>query len=243
MQPSTLILYNGGAYGTYLEWVLTTLVSSKDIVSPLTNTGSSHLFVGNFLGSPSLKSSKWSDMWHKKISQNNYFQFARAHLKTCKDDSIKENFNIALKSFDRIIFCYPDHKSVLLNVNNAFSKVWKDWFDNRLKDLVFAENLYSNWNIDPGTSSENIPIWIKREILSYNLIPSWQNEVEWFFPDTWSHPNCKFVFITDLLYDFKKIILEIQQFCHLDFRVGVDQLLEHHAKMLSVQQYLDQDEL
>ena len=82
MQPSTLILYNGGAYGTYLEWVLTTLVSSKDIVSPLTNTGSSHLFVGNFLGSPGLKSSKWSSIWHKKISQNNYFQFARAHPKT-----------------------------------------------------------------------------------------------------------------------------------------------------------------
>ena len=80
-------------------------------------------------------------------------------------------------------------------------------------------------------------------MLSYNLIPSWKSEVEWFFPDTYSHPKCKFVFITDLLYDFKKIILEIQQFCHLDFRVGVDQLLEHHAKMLSVQQYLDQDEL
>lgn len=238
MKHSTLILYNGGAYGTYLEWVLTTLTTeSTEIVSPLTETGSSHLFEGNHIGSPN------SPKWIRSVNQTNFFQFARAHPKVEQDDSIRDKINTALESFDQVIFCYPDQKSILLNINNAFSKIWTDWLEHRLTDPVFAENLYTNWNISPDTLSKDIPVWIKREILSYNLIPSWKSEVEWFFPDTWNHPKCKVVFINDLLYNFKQVIAEIQEFCQLTFKTDIGKLLPYHSQMLNSQQYLNQDRL
>lgn len=238
MKHSTLILYNGGAYGTYLEWALTTLTElSTEISSPLTSTGSSHLFEGTHIGSPNFPN------WNRDIKKNKCFQFARAHPKINQNDSIKDNISVALTSFDRIIHCYPDQNSILLNINNSFSKIWKDWFKNRLNDSVFANNLYTNWNINPEPPAECIPPWIIREILSYNLMPSWQSEVEWFLPNTWQHPKCKFVFISDLLYNFKKVILEIQEFCNLEFKRDVNELLEHHNQMLSLQHYLNQDSL
>lgn len=237
MKHSTLILYNGGSYGTYLEWVLTTLVSSDDITSPLTDTGSSHLFKGNIISIPG------SPEWNQIVNQSVFLQFARTHPKIHQHGSIKDTINIALESFDRIIFCYPDQKSILLNMNNAFTKIWKDWFENRLKDPVFAENLYTNWNVFPTTLPKDIPVWITREILSYNLMPSWKSEVEWFFPDTFNHPKCKFVFINDLLHNFKKVVLEIQEFSQLNFKTDINQLLPYHDQMLSLQTYRFQDEL
>lgn len=237
MKHSTLILYNAGAYGTYLEWVLTTLMSTDVIRPPLTNSGSSHFFHGNKVGNPG------SPVWNQCVNQSTFLQFARGHPKIHQDHSIKEKISISLQSFNQIIFCYPDQKSVLLNINNAFTKIWKDWITQRLKDPVFAENLYTNWNISPTTLPKDIPSWIIREILSYNLMPSWYSEVEWFFPDTWNHPNCKFVFINDLLYNFKKVILEIQDFSQLDFKTDLNQLLPYHNQMLSVQQHRTQDEL
>ena len=89
MKHSTLILYNGGAYGTYLEWVLTTLVSVNEIISPLTDIGSSHLFDGNHIGNPG------SPKWNKSVNQSTILQFARAHPKVHKDDSIRDKINIA----------------------------------------------------------------------------------------------------------------------------------------------------
>lgn len=237
MKHSTLILYNAGAYGTYLEWVLTTLVSHNSIVSTLLNNGSSHGFSKEHLGSPGIP------RWNKIVNQNIFLQFARAHPKMRQNDLVEDKIDIALKSFDRIIFCYPDQKSMLLTINNSFTKIWKDWFEHRLKDPVFAENLYTNWSVCPTTLPKDIPVWITREILSYNLMPSWKSEVEWFFPDTFNHPKCKFVFINDLLYNFKKVILEIQEFCQLDFKTNVDALIPFHDQMLGSQQYLTQDEI
>lgn len=237
MPQSTLILYNAGAYGTYLEWVLNTLTTNVNLVSPLTDAGSSHLSGGILLGGVG------SPQWNQKLNQHKEIKLARAHPKIHAHESIQSNIDFSLKSFDKIIFCYPDQNSVLLNINNAFTKIWDDWIENRLKDSQFAEDLYTNWNIARGTPSKHIPVWIKREILSYNLMPSWQSEVEWFFPDRQKQTNCYFVFINELLYNFKHVIINIQQFCNLDFKKDINQLVLHHDKMLSLQKYLNQDTL
>lgn len=43
------IAYQGGTYGTYLEWCLTSLTSTDQLVSPFTDVGNSHKFRGHFL--------------------------------------------------------------------------------------------------------------------------------------------------------------------------------------------------
>jgi hypothetical protein len=237
MPHSTLILYNGGSYGTYLEWVLTTLTSTDNIVLPFTDVGNSHLFVGNYLNCPGTTN------WQEKIDQSTFFQFARAHPKLYEHSSIRDNLLIALNSFDQIIFCYPDQKTILLTINNVFTKIWDSWIEHRLTDPVFADNLYTNWNVDPATPADCIPIWIVRELLSYNLMPSWKSEVEWFLPDVWNHPRCKFLFVSDLLYNFESVVDEIKNFCRLDFKKEIKDLLPCHAQMLNLQKYLTQDSL
>ena len=70
------IVYNGGAYGTYLEWVLTTLTTNIPIVAPFRPNGSSHQFHGNHAGD--LYSDKWKAVVNKK-NQFYLFAFTQKH--------------------------------------------------------------------------------------------------------------------------------------------------------------------
>ena len=232
---STLILYPGGAYGRYLHWSLDTLLSNEAIVTPFNNNGNSHQFKGNVVYFDN------SELLYRDGYTVDRCQVARGHLKIQQKESIKDNVTVALNTFDRVIVCYPDYNSVLLVLNNRFTKIWDNWFDNRLKDSVFANNLYNNWPVTSGATAAEIPIWIQRELLSYDQMPSWHDETGWFLPDTLRHPSCKFVFVSDLLYHFENTISSVQEFCDLEFKKEISELVPCHNLNLSLQQYLDQD--
>lgn len=232
---STAILYPGGGYGRYLHWTLTTLMSDEPIVPPFNNNGNSHQFHENFVFFND------SGLEFNPKDKNASYQIASGHPKTTQNESLKSNITIALNHFDRVVLLYPDPNSVLLVINNSFTKIWESWFSVRLNDPVFADNLYANWPVLPGTPIENIPLWVQREILSYNLMPSWHDQIEWFLPDSFQHPRCKFVFVGDLLHHFKDCIAEIQSFCGLNFRKEISDLLLCHSLNLSLQKHLSQD--
>lgn len=230
------IAYPGGAYGTYLEWCLTTLTSNDEMVLPFELNGSSHKFGGNHLADIN---------GCKKFKKSPDINFIRFHPKVNKDESILKNLDDACKIFDFIIYLYPDNDSVLLTINNAYAKIWTDWWENRVStDLVFYSNLQEGWDIKKYNQPTDIPIWIQREILSYNLMPSWFSEVEWGYqlaPPT--NPQVKLVLINELLYDFENTILKIQKFCNLKFSKSINDLLDSHNTMLSLQSFLNQDRL
>lgn len=232
-----VIVYNGGSYGTYLEWALTTLSTDIPIVSPVNPNGNSHQFHGNHGGNIH------SSLWKKVTSKEKSFLFVRLHPKTQQHEVLSDNLNQILDVAEKVIYLYPDPGSVLLNVNNFYSKIWKDWWSMRLSDPVFADSLYSNWPVDPGDPISSIPVWIQREILSFNLMPAWFDQVEWFHPEKWSHTQCKVVLINELLYDFKNTILKIQKFCGLEFKKSIDDIIPHHFTMLSLQKWATQDQL
>ena len=131
----------------------------------------------------------------------------------------------------------------MLNVNNYYSKVWDNWWKERLTDPTFSDNLFNNFPVSKDTPINEIPVWIKRELLSYNLMPSWFDQVEWYHPDRWSHERCHLILISDLLYDFKNTILKIQKFCNLEFKKSIDDMLLYHNQMLSLQKWTTQDDL
>ena len=231
------VIYNGGAYGTYLEWVLTTLTTDTPIIPPFTNLGNSHKFLGN------LATNIGSDRWNTLLNSKTPKSFIRVHPKTLKDENLSDNLTFIINSVELGIYLYPSRNTFLLNVNNYYSKIWDDWWTDRLSDSVFYNNLYDNFPIDKDTPMSKIPIWIKRELLSFNLMPSWFDQVEWYHPDTWSHPRCQLVSLNDLLYNFKNTILKIKDFCNLDFKKSIDVMIPHHNTMLSLQQSLGQDQL
>ena len=231
------IVYNGGSYGTYLEWVLTTLTTDIPIVDPFNSNGNSHQFCGNHAGI--IHSSKWKKIASKEKS----CLFVRLHPKTQQHEVLDDNLNQILAVAEKIIYLYPDPGSVLLTVNNFYSKIWADWWSKRLSDPVFADNLYSNWPVERGMPVDQIPVWIKREILSFNLMPSWYDQVEWYHPDRWNHPRCQLVLTNELLYNFESTMQKLQKFCNLEFKKNIADLVPMHDTMLSLQQYRFQGRL
>ena len=238
------IIFNAGAYGTYLEWCLTTLTTDVDVISPLTAEGSSHNFKGtHLLGMAG---------WEKYVAANNPVRFARLHPKHKKEEIIGDNLEIILSTVDKIIHLYPDQNSVLLNINNAFDKAIKEWYPAKGEGLTesipkndvlnfFKDTIYQNWPVSRAVTFNDIPRWIKREFLSLNLMPSWHDQVEWFHPDRWQHPNCLVIFIKDLLYNFKPTMQHLQTFLNLDFKKDIDQLVVSHQEMLKKQINCEQD--
>jgi hypothetical protein len=231
------IVYPGGCYGTYLEWALTTLTTDMPVAAPFRSNGNSHQFGGNHIGHIN------SPTWRKVVSKEKSCVFVRLHPKVRQQDVLDNNLNQILDVAEKIIYLYPDTGSVLLTVNNFYTKIWTDWWHERLTDPVFADNLYSNWPIDKDMSIEQIPVWIKREILSFNLMPSWHDQVEWYHPDRWNHPRCQTVLTNQLLYEFESTMRKLQKFCNLEFKKPITDLVPVHDTMLSLQPYLVQDQL
>ena len=232
------IAFNGGAYGTYLEWVLTTLVGDSKIVPPFRNDGGSHNFSGNSLYN--IHSEEW-----KSFTKNpDQFLFVRLHPKTKLSDKLSDNLRTILEYADRLLYIYPDEESILLNINNNYQKIKSDWWDHKKQtDPEFINDLYRNWNIDYKLPLNDIPLWIKREYLSYNLMPAWFSEVEWRHIDEWQHDHSKTILIKDLLFDFENLILKIQKFCNLEFKQNISDLMPYHIEMLALQKNLSQDDI
>jgi hypothetical protein len=147
-----------------------------------------------------------------------------------------------------MIFCYPDPDSILLNINNwIYKKIQNNWWGDvaRNPDLycIDPENFYSNWPIAPGTSIKDINPWIQREFLSFYLIPAWKSQVEWYFPDQWQSPRCRYVFIKNLLHDFENTITDLVDFLQLDIQQPISNLLPYHEQNIKLQKYINQDSI
>ena len=229
------IIYNGGSYGTYLEWCLTSLCSDQPIIDPFTGIGNSHRFEGNHLSN--------MQGWRKYLSGNSKYKFARLHPKFLKTESITDNLNEVLLSATDIIYLYPDKDSVLLTVNNYFTKIWDDWWNHQFFTEIDALTIYSNWPVSTNVPIAQIPIWIKREFLSFYLMPAWHDQVEWYHLDSWNHPRSHNILVKDLLYDFESVINQLQQILNFNFVRPVSDLLPYHEKNLQLQKFKNQDKL
>jgi hypothetical protein len=228
------IAYHPGTYGTYLEWLLTTLCSSDNIFNPLCSNGSSHNFKGNHLS--------FISGMHEYAGSDQYSQFVRWHPKSKKDESLSANLECALEYVDKMIYIYPNADCKLLTINNCFSKIRNLW-TNQLKYEILPEKIYANWPVDKNTPLEEIPRWIQREFLSLYLMDSWHDQTEWYHLDRWSHPRCHVILISDLLYNLDDALNSIKKYFNLHFVKSIDQIRPYHQKMLESQSNLGQDQL
>lgn len=229
------IAFNGGAYGTYLEWCLTTLSSKDPIIAPFTDRGNSHNFVGNHLAN----FSGWQNYHHL----GHRVDFFRFHPKTQKEESISKNLNEVCKSVDSMIYLYPDKNSILLCINNWHFKIYSDWWGVQFSKYIDPEKIYNNWPVDQNIKIEDVPRWVNREFLSFYLMPSWFDQVEWYHPDSWSSPNAQVITVNELLFDFTSTIQKIQRHCQLKFVRPITDLIPYHEQNLKLQLHLGQDQL
>lgn len=229
------IIFNAGAYGTYLEWCVTALTSTNTIRSPFTSSGSSHAFSGNHLVSFA--------GWIEYTKSHSVKKFVRFHPKSQQSDSLSIVLDQVCDSVNSAIYLYPDSDSILLCLNNYYSKIWKDWWSIQFFTSIDLNKIYNNWPVDRSVHISDVPVWIRREFLSYYLMPAWFDQIEWHHPSIWSNSKCCTVFVGDLLYDFKNTLETIGKHCNLTYVRSIDELLEYHDKNISLQKYLTQDQL
>ena len=230
------IVYNGGSYGTYLNWCLSRLIGETNLEDPFTAVGNSHLFDEKII--------KNMDGWRKFLNSDQDYKIGRLHVKLKVSDSIVDNLNELLRDCPRLILIYPDAESKLLCINNYYQKIWDDWWQSQFdRGYIDKEKIYNNWPVDPNTPIADIPIWIRREFLSHYLMPAWHSQVEWFLPDVWRDDRCLVVYMKDILYDIDHTLEKIKNFGGLNFVRPVAELRSSHNKMLSLQANVDQDRI
>jgi len=127
MIKQNLIVYSGGCYGTFYEWLLNFL-QDPTIDLPFQDTGSSHNFEGNFLYP--------KEKMFEHINSGRTNHFSRTHLgifeqtnqheriyENSYDQIVYEELNFLKNNFDKIIVLSYDQDSVLWFQNNCFDKV------------------------------------------------------------------------------------------------------------------------
>jgi len=231
------IAYPGGTYGTYLEWCLTSLTSTdQSLSSPFTESGNSHKFKGNFLEVGNVP---------KFLSVNQLEKFVRFHPKTQQQHSISDRLDQVCDIVQHMIYIYPDQDSVLLTINNFFTKIWNNWWTDKflIAESADANKLYQNWPVTPGTEIQDIPVWIRREFLSLYFMPAWHDQVEWYHPDRWQNPRCCIITVRDFLNNFEETLQKISLFCDLAYVRPIQDLLPFHEQNLKNQKYLHHDAL
>lgn len=230
------IVFNGGTYGTYLEWLLTTLTTDLPVMDPFNKNGNSHGFCGNHL--------KNMAGWNEYVDNiDTPSKFVRLHPKIANSESISDNLKTILRSVDRCIYLYPDKNSQLLVINNYFGKVWSDWWLHQMTNDIDPDMIYKNWPVEPNCPVDQIPVWIRREFLSYYLMPAWRNQTEWYHLDTWKNPRCTTILVNQLLDNVDGTLEQIQKDNNLVWTKPIADIIPMHQKMLSLQVHLNQDQL
>jgi hypothetical protein len=229
------IAYHGGTYGTYLEWCLTSLTSTDQLVSPFTKSGSSHKFTGN---------RREFDAVFDFLNVNQSEKFIRFHPKTLQQ-SISDTLDQTCAVVQHMIYIYPDRDCVLLTMNNFFTKIWNNWWTDEflITSPVDAKRIYQNWPVVPGTAIQDIPNWIQREFLSLYIMPAWYDQVEWYHLDRWQNPRCCVITVRDLLNNFEETLQKISVFCDIEYVRPIQDLLPFHEQNLKNQKYLHHDAL
>jgi hypothetical protein len=123
-----LILYEGGSYGTFFEWLFTHIHNPK-LAWPFKTDGSSHNFRGNFLSPP--------QKLFEHIESGNKLAFSRTIPYLLKqpnqnDYEYNNDYEIVLqtdldflkKHFDKILTLSYDYRSLLWYENNCLEKFY-----------------------------------------------------------------------------------------------------------------------
>ena len=237
MKNTLTIAFNGGAYGTYLEWVLNSLMADGEIQRPFTHLGNSHdSKLGHHLGD--------IEKFRSYLGSNDCFQTCRLHPKIRKDEDLHNNLEFLLAHTSPVILLYPDREHELMCVCNYMTKIWQgDAYDGPMA-YVNADDIYQGYDIKPGTDLRTIPVWVRREHMSFNLFTSWHDQVEWYFPDRWYDPRLMIVTTKELFDDFTGTLTRIKNFWGVQkYNRNIHDMMSFHNDMIQLQQHYGKDQL
>ena len=236
---TTAIVFQGGAYGNYLKWILHTLLTDNEkIVVPWQGNGTSH-------DQSYIKNDKFFNVRGHfnqifEPTPKNIPKVFTVHPKTDQEHDMVSRVRHIQEHVDKVLFLYQSTNTYLLGVNNYMYKIWNDLRSGPL-GYINPNDLYHNWNIAYNTPFEKIPRWILREYFSYNVFTSWESQQQWFMPDQYQHKDCFYIFVDHLLFNFLGTIEKIRVFLGREWTRDPKDLLIYHMENLKNQKYLFQD--
>lgn len=220
------IIFQGGAYGTFVEWCLN-YFSGEDVVeNPFNLNGNSHRFRGNHLLN--------IDGWRNYLTTNENFKFVRFHPKVKETESIIETIEETLLHAPKVIVLYHDDTLTLLGVNNKFDKIWKEGYLKHNEDDL--NNHYRNWN---KSSLEHMDIWEIREFLSMYIFKQHAAEFENKLIEKYENKNIKKINIKNLFFNFENTIKDLLLWS--DLALVKDNFREIHDIWTSKQEHKNKD--
>ncbi len=189
-----LIYYQGGCYGTFIEWICNFLTDTIDDQLPLKDNGSSHKFKGNFFYP--------IEKLFEHIQSGNKVHFSRCHPNILEkanehevvyqesyDNILQKDFDFLKNNFDKIVFLTYDERSTLWFENNALDKIYvseKDYDDmfskygyekEFLQEYMIKDSILRlRYNIEKRIKSKNSPFktenlmgWGKTDIFKFDV--------------------------------------------------------------------------
>lgn len=237
MKNTLIIAYAGGVYGTYLEWALNSLMLTDPIQDPFTAVGNSHR---SKLGKNICEFEKFQAYFDSEDE----FITARLHPKTTKESSLKDNLEFLMDHTSHVILLYPDRKHEVMCMCNYMTKVYPD-LDLYEGPMIYInpEDIYQGYDIEPGTDLHTLPVWIRREHMSFNFFNSWRDQLEWYFPDQWNDPRAMVITTKELFDDFANVLARIENFWGVKYHRPITDMLPLHNKMIGLQAHIGKDQL
>jgi hypothetical protein len=199
------ILFNGGSYGTFLEWCLNYFsdLNFNDSL-PFNTNGNSHKFHGNqklnFSGAVNY------------INSSEDLPVIRFHPKTTKDENLIDNLKFVDKNFRKIVYLIPTKNTMAWNLNNKFEKIWDEgWLKHH--EIQFV-NCLAGWDKE---NIEHMETWELREFLSLYLYPQHlaESELEKMQDIQKEFTEFQFITIDSLRDNFKDTIITLLEYCKL----------------------------
>lgn len=223
------IVFNGGSYGTFIEWCLN-YFSDISFPSnlPFTATGSSHKFVGN----PLLTFNNCITY----VNSDKNFSFVRFHPEIQQEENILAKLTFVSQNFKKVVYMSPTFNSIAWYINNKVDKI----------PLVY-QTLDFKTVINQTDQSDDLAgstRWEVRESLSYflyrqevslaeiNTLPTITNQIN----------NLHIITLDALKNNFENTILSLLEYCNLT-PINVDKLNYVYTNWLACQYHIHKDDV
>jgi len=238
----TAIPYQGGAYGSYVKWVLYYLLINDEIIPPFASHGTSHNW--DYLKDKHVaKKHVYVSMIKNNHPDYNCNLFTLHPVLDFGDEFIS-NLDFLYNAVDYCIVPYADKNTYLLNVHNYIYKVHSELsLDDGTLAYINRDDLLNGWGISHDIPILEIPPNIQREYFSYNIFDSWEAQCNWFAPDHYNKPNLKWLYTSDLLYNFEQTFNDLANFLNISWVRDIKELVPYHNMNLSNQRFLSQDKI
>jgi hypothetical protein len=229
---NTCILFNGGGYGTFVEWCLNYF--SDPTMSdqlPFNLNGNAHKFNGNPKGD--------FQMCLSYINSSDDLPIVRFHPKHTIDESLIDNLNYINSHFRHVIYLYPTIDSIAWNINNKFEKIFSHGWLVENEDIIYKD--LKKCNIESIDTAEP---WQLREFLSFFLYPQHLAESETLMIDSYAKQfsNFKFVSMNQLRDNFKQTIIMLLDYCKLT-PTRISQIEYIYNSWIKLQYHCHKDQL